>query len=721
MCVARASVLFARGSPPPLCIVASAGCDEQEVHSTVWRLTRGLFRLRSGFVGVALALLVQCLGCDGSGETASDFDPGGAVAEWPHWGGDAGARHFSPLTQITSENVESLEVAWTHRSGDAADGSGSSKATAFQATPLVVNDHLYYCTPFMRVFALDPETGEERWRFDPELRARHGEGPYPLTCRGVSYWQDPEAEAGSVCQKRIFYGTADSELIALDADRGTPCPDFGRAGRVALREGIGQAPPWEYLPTSPPLVIRDRVVIGALVADNLRVDAPSGVVRAFDARTGKLDWAWDPVPPGHEVVPDPTTGRRYAAGTPNIWSIITADPERGLVFVPTGNPSPDLFGGLRDGLDHYGSSTVALEAETGKVAWHFRFVHNDVWDYDTPSPPTLFQIPGVGVGMGAGEGDFEDGGEGVPALLQTTKMGFVFLLDRRTGRPLYGAQERPAPGGAVREERLSRTQPYPSHVEPLHPLTLDPEDAFGFTPFDRARCRERIESLRNDGIFTPPSVEGSLQYPHTAGGMNWGGVALDEERGLMIVNQNHAANVIRLIPRALADDLQPEDFVYPSEFYPMHGTPYAAERSLLTSPFGAPCNPPPWGSLTAVDLRTGKIRWTRPLGTLRGTAPFPIWWLFDDTGSPSFGGGLSTASGLYFIGATMDRYLRAFDVETGEELWRDRLPFVGNAVPMTYRLGAGRRQFVVMAAGGNPLTGMGDVLVAYALPEPGRR
>jgi quinoprotein glucose dehydrogenase len=632
-----------------------------------------------------------------------EIDYAGPIADWPYWGGDQGAAHHSSLNQITPKNVGALEVAWTHRSGDFFDGSGSSKVTAFQATPLVVQDHLYYCTPFMRVFALDPETGEERWSFDPDLQARHGEGPYPLTCRGLSYWENSQARAGAVCARRIFLGTADSELIALDAETGKPCADFGRGGRVALREGIADAPAWEYHPTSPPQIIGDRVVLGALVADNVRADAPAGVVRAFDARTGSLEWAWDPVPPGWPDSPDPETGRRYAAGTPNIWSIITADADRGLVYVPTGNPSPDLFGGLRKGLDYYGSSTVALDAETGQVVWHFQYVHNDIWDFDTPSPPTLFQIPGVG--------------GGAPGLLQTTKMGFVFLLDRESGKPMYPVEERAVPRGAVPGERLSPTQPFPGHVPPLHPLDLDPADAFGFTPLDRSHCRDLIESYRYDGIFTPPSIEGSIQMPHTGGGMNWGGVALDEERGLMIVNQSHAAIVNKLIPRGIADRLKASDFVYPDEFYPMHGTPYAVQRFLLASQFGAPCNPPPWGSLTAVDLRSGEIKWTRPLGTLRGVAPFPVWFLYPDQGAPAFGGGISTASGLYFIGATMDKFFRAIDVETGEELWRDRLPFIGNAVPMTYRLSKTGRQFVVMAAGGNPLSEMGDVLVAYALPD----
>jgi quinoprotein glucose dehydrogenase len=648
-----------------------------------------------------LSLVLAFVGC--RGDTDPEVDYSGAIAQWPYWGGDRGASHYSPLDQITRENVSRLEVAWTHRSGDYYDGSGYSKRTALQVTPIVVNELLYYCTPFMRVFALDPETGEERWSFDPAFRERHGEGPYPLVCRGVSYWEDSRAEPGVVCSKRIFYGTADSELIALDADTGKPCEGFGESGRVALREGIGDAPPWEYMPTSPPNVIGDRVVIGAMVADNVRVDAPAGVVRAFDARDGSLQWSWDPVPPDWPTEPDPSTGRRFTSGTPNIWSIITADVERGLVFVPTGNPSPDLFGGMRGGLDYYGSSTVALDAESGEIVWNFQSVHNDVWDFDTPSPPTLFQIEGVG-------GD-------VPGVLQATKMGHVFLLDRETGESLYPVEERPVPQGGVPGENLAPTQPFPTHPKPLHPLALEPEDAFGFTPLDRSYCREVIESYRWDGIFTPPSVEGSIQIPHSAGGVNWGGVAIDPERGLMLVNQNHLALVNQLIPRAEAEGMSAADIVYPEEFYEMRGTPYAVKRFPLLSQFGAPCNPPPWATLTAVDLRSGEVRWRQPFGTLRELAPFPIWWIHSDYGAPAFGGGISTASGIYFIGASSDRYFRAIDVETGEELWRDRLPFQGSAVPMTYRLSRPSKQYVVMAAGGNPLGKMGDALVAYALPD----
>ena len=645
------------------------------------------------------ALLVLVLGSACS--PSVPIDDSGPTGDWPFWGGDQGASHYTPLDQITPENVSALQVAWRHDSGDHFDGSGYSKVTAFQVTPLVANDTLYYCTPFMRVFALDPETGEERWSFDPDFQDRHGEGPYPLICRGVSYWEDALAAAGSLCSKRIFYGTADSELIALDADTGAPCPGFGEKGRVGLREGVGDAPGWEYHPTSPPLIMRDRVVIGALVADNVRVDAPAGVVRAFDARTGRLVWAWDPVPPGWSGASDPETGRRYAPGTPNIWSIMTGDAGRGLVFVPTGNPAPDLYGGQRNGLDYYGSSTVALDIETGRVVWHFQAVHHDIWDFDTPSPPALFQIPGVG--------------GGVPGLAQPTKVGHIFLLNRETGEPLYPVEERPVPQGGVPGEKLSPTQPFPTHPPPLHPTEITEENVHGFTPIDRASCRKLVEEYRWDGPFTPNTLEGNIQYPHTSGGMNWGGVAIDPQRGILITNQTHAAQLVKLIPREDARNLKPEDTVYPNEYYPMEGTPYGVKRLGFLSSFGAPCNEPPWGSLTAVDLRSGKVLWKIPFGSLRELAPFPVWALYDDLGSPNFGGGIATETGLFFIGATMDKGFRAYNTETGEELWSTRLPYAANSVPMTFRFQGGK-QYVVVASGGNPLGDMGSALVAFALP-----
>jgi quinoprotein glucose dehydrogenase len=645
------------------------------------------FRRTALFASLATTILLA-----GCGPGPIDFS--GPLGDWPDYGGSKGGLRFSPVDQINRENVDQLEVAWTHHSGDFSDGSDGTTRTSFNATPILANDTLYYCTAFNRVIAVDAETGEERWAFDPEQRLDRIQGPYTRACRGVAHWAGGAAGA---CRNRIFTATLDSELIAIDAQTGEPCSDFGKAGRVALREGIGDAEPWEYYTTSPPLVIRDIVVVGALVADNLRTDAPSGVVRAFDVRSGALRWAWDPVPPGW--IP-PADGPKYASGTPNVWSILAGDEERGLVFVPTGNASPDYFAALRDGLDHYASSVVALKVATGEVAWHFQTVHHDVWDYDVASQPTLFE--------------FQTDAGPVPALAQATKMGHIFLLDRETGEPLFPVDERAVPQSDVPGERLSPTQPFPTHPKPLHPASLTPDDAWGFTAWDRGKCREQIAGLRSEGIFTPASLGGSVQFPGPAGGANWGSVAIDPVNGVLFVNQMQLASIITLIPRVEYEALDPSDFSYPTELYPMKGAPFGVKREPLFSPVGAMCNPPPWGTLTAVDLASGQPLWTSTLGTTRDQAPFPMWL---DLGAPNLGGSIATGGGLVFIGATTDKFLRAFDAKTGDEIWSQRLPFTASATPMTYRLREDGRQFVVIAAGGHGWSEPGDALMAFALPE----
>jgi quinoprotein glucose dehydrogenase len=643
-------------------------------------------------VPLACLLLLTASGCN----DAPDVDLTGPLADWPHYGGDRGGLRYSPLTQITPENVGDLELAWEYRHGDISDGSGDTTRTSFNATPIVADGRLYFCTGFNRVIALDPETGVELWRFDPELSLRKLEGPYPLTCRGVSYWEDATPGAVGHCSKRIFTGTVDSELIALDAATGTPCSEFGAGGRVSLREGIAEAPAWEYYPTSPPVIVRDIVAVGSLVADNLRTDAPAGVVRAFDARSGALRWAWNPVPPG--VDPRAADGT-WRAGTANVWSIMSGDEERGLIFVPTGNAATDYFAAARDGLDYYSSSTVALDADSGDVVWRFQTVHHDVWDYDVASQPTLFQHPEVGGGR--------------PAVAQATKMGHLFLLDRETGEPLYPVEERPVPGGDIPGETLSPTQPFPTHPPPLHPATLTPEEAWGFTAWDRARCAEIIAGHRSEGLFTPPSLQGTIQYPGSAGGPNWGSVSIDPESGVLFLNQMRVPGVVTLIPRDEYDALEDKVASYPNELYPMDGTPYALRRGPLLSPLGAPCNSPPWGTLTAVDLHSGDVLWESTLGTTRDQAPFPMWLAL---GAPNLGGSIVTAGGLVFIGATTDKFLRGFDARSGEEIWSTRLPYTANATPLSYRLRPDGRQFVVVASGGHGWSEPGDAVMAFALP-----
>lgn len=653
-------------------------------------------------VGLGLATACQAAQ-DTAGNTAKDAPSDAAAsAGWPNYGG-RDASQYSPLADITPANVGQLELAWEHRSGDFSDGSGDWGLTSFQVTPIVDGNTLFYCTPFGRVFALDAETGAERWQFDPDVQNRRS-GVYPAVCRGVALWQasDP-AEAAASCGKRVLYGTRDAELIALDATTGLPCADFGSNGRVSLRENISGGEPLVYYPTSPPWVQNDVAVIGALVPDNERKDVPSGVVRAFDVRSGKLAWAWEPVPADYlQRHRDSLGNARYHMGSPNVWAPISGDPAQGLVFVPTGNPAPDLFAGERDGIDTYGSSVVALDDRSGELRWYFQTVHHDVWDYDVASQPTLFRIPGVGAGRAG--------------LAQATKMGHVFLLDRETGEPLYPVEERPVPGNGVPGEKLSPTQPFPTHPPPLHlPERLGPEHMDGFVWLDKMACRKELAKYRNEGLFTPPSLEGSVLYPSTTGGINWGGISIDPEQGLLIVNQMHLASVVQLIPRAEYDALNPEPG-YPLEHYAMEGSPYGVRRFPLMSPLGAPCNPRPWGSLTAVDLRTGETVWTQSLGSTRGQAPWPFWF---DAGSPNAGGPLTTASGLVFIAATTDSRFRAFASTSGELLWEYDLPFNGNATPLSYRAQPGGRQFVVLAAGGHGWSEGGDALLAFSLPTPG--
>ncbi|MBK7947638.1 MAG: pyrroloquinoline quinone-dependent dehydrogenase [Deltaproteobacteria bacterium] len=666
---------------------------------------------RRSLVLVALALGLALAGCrsEETGET------GAQSADWPYYGGDEGGQRHSPLTQISPANVDQLEVAWTYHTGDLLDPSNPSSAqsgsshasTSFQNTPILVDGTLYLCTPFNRVIALDPETGDEKWTFDPKVDL---DGLYLVNCRGVSAWTDARAEEGATCQKRLFMGTIDGRMLALDAPTGRPCPEFGQNGVVDLREGVGDPQPGEYGVTSPPVILRDRLITGSMVLDNRRVDAPSGVVRAYSARTGERLWAWNALPPGE---PTNQVGP-FRQGTSNAWSALSADSARDLVFVPTGNSSPDYFGGHRNGLDYYSSSIVALDGESGKPVWHFQAVHHDIWDYDIGAQPVTFDFP-------VKEGSTKDGTR--PGMLAPTKMGHLFFLDRVTGKPLFPVEERAVPqAGVVPEEGpISPTQPFPTKPRPLHPGTLSADEAFGFTPWDRKACRKLIESARSEGIFTPPATEGTIQYPGMVGGMNWGSVSVDSGRRLVVVNNQRIATYIRMVPRAEYDEMVAKAGEAPTfGFEPQAGTPYALERRPLLSPgLGAPCNPPPWGTLAAIDLSTGEVAWEVPLGNTRGLAPWPIWWMLGDIGVPNLGGPITTASGLTFIGATTDGYLRAFATETGKELWKAHLPAAAHATPMTFQLGPEGRQYVVVAAGGHMLLGSkpGDALVAFALPR----
>jgi quinoprotein glucose dehydrogenase len=638
------------------------------------------------------------LGLKGQIETG-----GAAVVEWTAYGGDGLGSRYAPLTEMRRDNVSGLRPAWTFRTGETPDAFPTRRPTAFEATPIVVDGTLYVSTPLARVFALDPTTGVERWRFDAGVDRGLGFGDF--TSRGVSTWLDAGASEGTLCRRRIFVAAIDARLIALDARDGTPCADFGHGGTVDLRAGLHTAPfqTEEYAVTSPPAVIGDLVIVGSAVADNNRTDAASGEVRAYDARSGARRWTWDPVPrTPSDAGWDTWVGiRAHSTGAGNAWSVIAADPARDLVFVPTSAPSPDYYGGERRGANLYTNSLVALRASTGARVWHFQTVHHDLWDYDLAAPPALVSL--------------RRDGRDVPAVLQATKTGHLFVLHRETGEPIFPVEERPVPASDIPGEEASPTQPF-SLLPTLSPHRFSAADAWGLTPLDRRACREQIASLRNEGIFTPPSLKGTLVAPSNIGGAHWGGLAYDPERQIVVIPVNRVATFVQLVPRERFD--RAEAARSGDESAPMRGTPYVMRRRILLSPLGLPCTPPPFGSLVAISLETGRKLWEVPLGTTRdlfGRRIFvPVAFRL---GTPNLGGPIATAGGLIFIGAAMDDYLRAFDVETGAELWKGRLPAGGQATPMTYRLNGGP-QYVAIAAGGHGKLGTtrGDYVVAFALP-----
>jgi quinoprotein glucose dehydrogenase len=627
-----------------------------------------------------------------------------AADDWAFYGGDAGGMRWSPLDQIDRGNVARLEEAWRIRTGDLDAVPPPPGHMAFQATPILMDGLLVLPTPMGRVLALDPETGAERWRFDATVKTLKTP---EFTSRGVASWTDAQAAPGAACRRRIFATTIESRLFAIDAASGRACSDFGRAGEVDLREGVDQIQGGEFVEftiSSPPTVVGELVIVGSAIADNRRVDMPKGIVRAYHARSGALRWTWDPIP-GSQGDPAHAEWRSEQAartGAANAWSILSADPARDLVFVPTSSPSPDYYGGERIGSNRYANSVVALRASTGRVVWSFQVVHHDLWDYDVPAQPVLTSL--------------RREGREIPVVVQATKMGHLFVLHRETGAPIFPVEERPVPASDVPGERASPTQPFPTLPPSLVPQRLAPEDAWGLTPWDRGRCRERIERLRNEGIFTPPSLRGSLTIPGNAGGSNWGSVAIDPTRRVVLLNQTHLPFEVRLIPRA---DFEREKgagrgLLGLREYMAQEGTPYAIVREPLLSPLQLPCSPPPWGSLAAVSLDDGRVLWQVPLGGVPDQLRIPI---EASIGLPNLGGPLATAGGLVFISAAMDGILRAFDVETGAVLWSVFLPAGGNATPMTYR-GASGRQFVLIAAGGHGKLGTrrGDWVVAYALP-----
>jgi quinoprotein glucose dehydrogenase len=624
---------------------------------------------------LAIATLALLLLISGSSRSA-----GPAGSDWPSYGHDPGGQRFSPLKNINSTNVGALKIAWTFRTGDAYQPR-NGRPTAFESTPLYIDGVLYVTTSLGRVIALDPTTGKEKWSYDGKAPKDMGYGDFAN--RGVSAWKD-----------RLFLATIDARLISIDRATGKPSQGFGDNGVVNLRNGLRIGIPdgkfADYEETAPPAVVGNTIIVGSAIADNGRTDLPSGEVRGFDAQTGKLKWTWDP------LLNLPKTGGG------NAWSVIAADPARKLVFVPTGSPSPDYFGGERLGDNQWANSIVALNAETGKLVWGFQTVHHDLWDYDVASPPILF--------------DVHQNGKTIAAVGVGSKTGHFFILNRETGKPIFGVEERAVPQSDIPGEKSSPTQPFPLMPKPMAPEKVNPDDIQG-PDAEKKWCIDHIAGLRSEGIFTPPSLKGSLLIPGNIGGMAWGGSAYDPASRTLIIPVNNLAAEVRLIPR---DDFQNQaragrEIGGDWEFAAQNGTPFGMARRFLRSPLGLFCTPPPFGTLNAINADTGELRWSVPLGqfpSISGSPVGPPAW-----GSITLGGPITTAGGLTFIGATLDAAIRAFDIATGKELWKGVLPTSARSTPMTF-LGPDGKQYVVIAAGGHAIDGgppLGDYLVAFAL------
>lgn len=631
--------------------------------------------------------------------------------DWPAYGGTIHATRHSPLAQIDRDNVGSLRRAWEYRTGDMPSEASEGKYAA-ETTPLKIGDDLYLCSAKSILISLDAGTGRERWRHDPGVS--DDAIPYSASCRGVAYHAVPDLPAEAPCAARIVAGTLDGRLIAVDAATGKPCADFGVSGEVDLLEGIGRTVPGWFAVTSPPTIVRGVVVTGHQVKDGERRDAPSGVVRGYDAVTGALRWAWDLGRPG-ETGPPPE-GATYTRGTPNMWTIASGDEALGHVYLPMGNSSVDYYGALRSEEENrYATALVAIDVTTGAVVWHFQTVRYDVWDYDLGSQATLVDFPA-------------EGGP-VPALILPSKQGDIYVLDRRTGEPLTPVEERPVPTGGVEPENLSPTQPF-SLYHTLARRDLAERDMWGMSPLDQLWCRIQFRRAAYEGIYTPPTADTHwIQYPGYNGGSDWGGIAVDRDRGVVVANYNDMPNHNRLVPRAEADALGARpidepgsagDSDPPESLSPQAGAPYGIDvnagwRVPLT---GLLCKQPPYGGIRAIELATGRTLWDRPFGTARRNGPFGIpSFLPFDIGTPNNGGPIVTASGLIFVAAATDDLVRAIDVETGKVLWSDVLPAGGQATPMTYE--ADGRQYLLIVAGGHHFmeTPIGDHVIAYALPS----
>lgn len=656
-----------------------------------------------GVVGIAAGLIVAVWANSGyrpiaAGAEAIPPHRPGESGEWLHFGNTQAGTHFSPLTQITPANVGKLEKVWQYTIGPVP----AVPLSTLQTVPLKVGDHLYACSAFSDIIDLDPETGEQRWHFALGNKA---EGVSVSRCRGVAYYAVPGA-AGA-CARRVYAASSSAELVAVDADTGRLCPDFGVGGRVDLTRGLKQRNKGYYGVTSAPTLVRGKLVIGGNVADGQYAGEPSGVVRAYDAVTGQLAWAWDIGNPGFHG--EPPEGEYYTSGTPNAWGPFSADEALGLVYVPTGNSTPDYWGGHRSPESNkYASALVAIDAETGADRWSFQTTHYDVWDFDVAAQPVLFEVQtrnGV-----------------LPAVIQPTKRGELFVLDRRDGRPIFPVVEKPAPQrGAIEADRISPTQPWSVAMPSLVAPRVTEDAMWGITALDQLWCRIRFREARYDGPMTPPGLDPIIADPGYIGGVDWGSATVDQGRQLAFVLSNRIVNWIQLLPRdhPRARGLKAESGGYHGGLVPQEGTPYAADVTPFLSPIGVPCQEPPHGMINAIDLKTGKMVWSRPLGTARALGPMGMASHMPFTiGTPNFGGPMSTAGGLVFAAGAQDRAIRAFDGRTGRMLFQADLPGNSSTTPMSYWSDKSGRQFIVIASDAartaESLTG---TITAYALPR----